>query len=110
TYRTIEPRTLHLERQINPGAERALITTGVLGRMRHPRYVMFTMIALGNVLLTGYPLVVVSCGATMVLLWVTIRLEERELLEYFGEAFRDYRKSVPAFIPRPSRGGRDAVS
>ena len=108
TYRTIEPRTLHLARQIDPQGGRSLITTGVLGHIRHPRYVMFTLLAMGNVLLTGYPLVAASLALTAPLLWATIRLEERELLEYFGESFRDYQKRVPAFIPRQSSGRRDA--
>ena len=113
TYRTIEPRTLHLERQLNPSPGRRLITTGVLGRMRHPRYVMFTLLAVGNALITGYPLIATSALVTALLLWATIRLEERELLAYFGEAFCDYKKRVPAFIPRVSRGvarGRRGVS
>ncbi len=109
TYRTIEPATLHLHRQIKPSSRRVLITTGVLGRIRHPRYVMFTLLAVANVLATGYPLVAVSLGLTVLLLAMTIRLEERELQEYFGDAFRDYKRSVPAFIPRPSRGRRGAV-
>ena len=109
TYKTIEPATLHLHRQIKPSPGRVLITSGVLGRIRHPRYVMFTLLAVANVLATGYPLVAVSLGVTVLLLLVTIRLEERELQEYFGNAFSDYKKSVPAFIPRPSRGRRGAV-
>lgn len=100
TYRTIPARTLLTFRQIRPAGERLLIRRGVLGEMRHPRYVMYTLLALGNFVLTGYPLVLASIAVTVTFLGITIRLEERELREHFGEEFERYRRSVPAFFPR----------
>jgi protein-S-isoprenylcysteine O-methyltransferase Ste14 len=70
---------------------------------------MFTLLSLGNVLITGYPLVLVSLAVTIVVFAVVIRLEENELREYFGEEFEEYRRAVPAFFPRMtgrSPGGR----
>jgi protein-S-isoprenylcysteine O-methyltransferase Ste14 len=61
---------------------------------------MFTLLALGNVLITGYPLVVVSLLVTIGVFAVVIRLEEKELREHFGEEFEKYRREVPAFLPR----------
>jgi protein-S-isoprenylcysteine O-methyltransferase Ste14 len=104
TYRTIPPATLHLVQQIRPDNERKIITTGVLGRMRHPRYLMFSLIALGNALATGYPLVWVSLLVTLGLFGVVIRLEERELHEYFGDEYAEYCAKVPAFFPIWKRG------
>lgn len=100
TYRTIEAGTLHLARQIDPTRGRHLITTGILGRMRHPRYLMFCLLAAANTLFTGYPLVAGSFVLCVLLFHWVIRLEERELLAHFGEDFRRYRETVPAFIPR----------
>jgi protein-S-isoprenylcysteine O-methyltransferase Ste14 len=100
TYTTINLRTLLTFRQIRPNGERRLIREGILGTIRHPRYVMFTLLALANVTVTGYPLVLASLVVTVALFAVVIHLEESELREYFGEEFEAYRRSVPAFFPR----------
>ena len=65
TYATIDRRVLHLFQQIRPRGERRLITTGILGCIRHPRYLMFSLGAAGNVLLTGYPLVALAGVVTV---------------------------------------------
>jgi len=36
---------------------------------------------------------------------VALRLEERDLIRYFGARYRDYRARVPMLIPRPRRTG-----
>jgi protein-S-isoprenylcysteine O-methyltransferase Ste14 len=100
TYSTIEPKTLHLARQLDPALGRTLITDGILGRMRHPRYTMFTLISIGNAIVTGYPVIAATAVITALLLVLTIHLEERELAAYFGDEFNEYRHRVPAFIPR----------
>ena len=109
TYRTIEPGTLHLARQLDPSRGRTLITSGILSTVRHPRYLMFTLIAIGNVLITGYPLVALSLVVTIALLALTVWLEERELTAYFGDSYVEYKRKVPAFIPRLF-GSRRAAS
>ena len=100
TYKSIDPQVLHLVRQFVPTEERRLVTDGVLGWIRHPRYVMFTLIAFGSVIATGYPMVVLAAIVSTAAFAGVIRLEERELLVYFGEDYRRYRENVPAFIPR----------
>ena len=100
TYRTIPARTLLAFRQIESDDERPLIRDGVLGKVRHPRYVMFVLVAAGNFLITGYPLVLLSLVVIVVAFGAAMRLEERELRAYFGEEFERYRREVPAFFPR----------
>jgi protein-S-isoprenylcysteine O-methyltransferase Ste14 len=106
TYATIDPHTLLTFRQIHPDEHRRLIRDGVLGTIRHPRYVMYVLLALGNVIVTGYPIVVASLAVSAGLFAVVIHLEERELREHFGEEFEEYRREVPAFLPRIRRPGR----
>lgn len=103
TYKTIPPRTLLAFRQIESDAERPLIRDGILGTVRHPRYVMYTLLAVGNFLFTGYPLVLASVVVVVVVFAVAMRLEENELREHFGEEFERYRREVPAFLPRSTR-------
>ena len=103
TYATIHWRTLLGFRQISPDGDRRLIREGILGTIRHPRYVMFTLLAIGNVMVTGYPLVVVSLIVTAAVFAVVIHLEEKELRAFFGEKFETYRRDVPAFVPRITR-------
>jgi protein-S-isoprenylcysteine O-methyltransferase Ste14 len=105
SYRTIDWKTMHQVRQLTPGHERPMIRSGILGRMRHPRYTAFSLVAFGNALLTGYPWVAAAAVVTIALLALVVYVEERELRDFFGEEFERYRREVPAFIPRfPGRG------
>ncbi len=38
---------------------------------------------------------------TSVYILIALQLEERDLLRFFGETYREYRKRTPMFIPRP---------
>lgn len=100
TYRTIDWRTLHQVRQLVPGVERTIVRDGILGRMRHPRYVAFSLVAVGNFMMNGYAWIGVTAAVTIALFWLVIVVEERELRKYFGSDFLRYRRQVPAFIPR----------
>ena len=77
-----------------------LITTGIRARVRHPFYLghfceLFGwMLGTGSLALAGMVVFSLLTGAIM------IRKEDDELEQRFGEPFRRYRKSVPAFLPR----------
>ncbi len=76
------------------------ITDGIYARIRHPRYVQMTLALLGYALIANYP---AAYGAF--LLWsagiyAVVLLEERELRARFGEAYREYCRRVPRFVPR----------
>lgn len=81
-----------------------LLTEGIYARIRHPRYTQMTVALIGFALIANYP-----AGYWMLLLWgggiylVTL-LEERELSERFGEAYREYCRRVPRFVPRWRKG------
>ncbi|MDX1673607.1 MAG: isoprenylcysteine carboxylmethyltransferase family protein, partial [Longimicrobiales bacterium] len=42
--------------------------------------------------------------ATTAYILVAIQLEERDLVDRFGDRYRDYRRQVPAFFPLPTGG------
>jgi len=39
-------------------------------------------------------------GMTSAYILIALQLEERDLLRYFGDTYREYRKRTPMFIPR----------
>jgi protein-S-isoprenylcysteine O-methyltransferase Ste14 len=83
--------------------ESRLLEQGIYARVRHPRY---AQVLLG---LAGYALICNYLAAYGVLLFVLVAfcvlipLEERELTVRFGPAYEDYRRRVPALVPRWTR-------
>ena len=82
----------------------SLLTEGIYGRIRHPRYVSVFFGALAVALFSNY----LATWVLQVLLIPTIYLlaiiEERELLDRFGEEYERYMDKVPRFVPRFSSG------
>lgn len=84
--------------ELSGGGE--LRTTGLYARIRHPSYLAQMCAMLGACLLAGTRVVWLAGGGWLLLQLVMIRFEERELRARFGGAYDEYRKRVPAFIPR----------
>ena len=95
--------------EIRPRADRAeghgqrLVTTGIRSRVRHPVY-------LGHLC----EMLAWSVGSGLVVCWlltafavvtgaVMIRMEDAELEKRFGEDYLEYRRRVPAVLPRMTR-------
>jgi protein-S-isoprenylcysteine O-methyltransferase Ste14 len=76
-----------------------LLTEGVYGRVRHPRYVAVLLGLISTALFSNYlaPYVLIPVGAAG--LWLIVRLEERELVERFSNEYETYRERVPMFVP-----------
>jgi protein-S-isoprenylcysteine O-methyltransferase Ste14 len=80
-----------------------MFTGGLYAHVRHPRYAgMFTGV-LGAALLAGSRLLWAVLAVWCVFALLVIRLEERELAARFGAPYVEYRKRVPAFLPRSLR-------
>ncbi len=74
--------------------------------LRHPTYSGVVLIFLGAVFARFSLYSILFFIIFLVGLLCHIRLvEERELIERFGESYREYRKRVPALIVRPSKIG-----
>lgn len=81
--------------------EGRLINSSIYSIIRHPVYASALRIIIGLALLNG------NANSITFLLFVPVGLfgwlrlvEEKELLERFGDSYADYRKRVPAFWPR----------
>ncbi|MCP4656718.1 MAG: isoprenylcysteine carboxylmethyltransferase family protein [bacterium] len=79
---------------------RKLLTEGIYGRIRHPRYVEAALGFIAWSLLINYLAVYVLVGLSLVSLYVVVLLEERELREHFGDEYVEYCAGVPRFVPR----------
>ena len=78
----------------------SLLTEGIYGRIRHPRYVEFTLALVGWSLFANYFGLYVMTALSLLALYLIVLLEERELRERFGQAYVDYSARVPRFVPR----------
>jgi len=80
--------------------EQRLVTDGIRSIVRHPVYLahLFEMLAwsigTGLAVCWGLTAFAVVTGAVM------IRMEDAELEKRFGASYREYRRSVPAVLPR----------
>src|SRR5512143_2121055 len=65
----------------------ALITTGLYARLRHPRYVQLALALLGYTLIANYLASYLVFAAWLIVMYLLVLLEERELLQRFGNAY-----------------------
>ncbi len=78
-----------------------LMTSGPFSVVRHPSYVAHTLIFVGIFMITG----VIAVGITaladfLIAYFITMELEERELIHRFGNQYREYQMRVPKFFPK----------
>lgn len=82
-----------------------LVTDGFYGYIRHPLYVGSFLVWTGICVVLGDPVILL---AFLVVFGIShglvIRREESQLMEIFGNEYQDYRRRVPAFLPRPQTG------
>jgi protein-S-isoprenylcysteine O-methyltransferase Ste14 len=101
TGRLMGPKALvgypELKPEERPGR---LVIAGPFAVVRHPTYLAHLVILLGVFLITNYT------GAGLLALldffisyFLIVPLEERELLNRFGDDYRMYRNRVPKFFP-----------
>jgi hypothetical protein len=81
-----------------------LVTEGIYGRIRHPRYVELCCAFFSWALMANYlaSYLVVACWIPGV--YLIVRLEERELRRRFGSTYEAYCRRVPRFIPKRGSG------
>lgn len=85
-----------------PGKGRR-VDNSIYGVLRHPVYAGALRLGLGLAFLNGniFGLLILPFGLTT---WVRL-VEEKELIERFGDGYADYRKATPAFWPHPRNLG-----
>ena len=80
-----------------------LLTRGPYSVIRHPRYAEVLFGISGAVFLANWSGVYVIVAVCFVAHHGAVLLEERELLDRFGEEYETYRNQVPRYIPQISK-------
>jgi protein-S-isoprenylcysteine O-methyltransferase Ste14 len=86
-----------------------LLTEGPYARVRHPRYVAVMLAFVAWSLFTNYQAVYALLVLSVPVINLVAILEERELVDRFGEAYVRYRERVPRFIPRLGQGRQQGL-
>ena len=80
---------------------KCLIIHGVYSYVRHPRYAAIVfLIYPAFALLVHSSLCLISTLVAYVIFRLSAVLEERKLIQVFGQDYKDYMKETPGFIPR----------
>lgn len=88
-------RSLFLE-----GNKQALQVTGLHRLVRHPLYLSTFLLLTGIFFCLPYLSLLLLVNIIIVYTVLAIPLEEKKLVELFGDEYRSYRRRVPALIPR----------
>lgn len=81
--------------------EGCLVTEGVYARVRHPQYTGLFLITFGEGIVHWPTITSVIAFPVIVLAYTHLaHKEERDMIAKFGDAYREYQRHVPMFIPR----------
>ena len=76
-----------------------LVTSGINAWVRHPLYSGTILITAGYFLFDPRTATLISAACVWIYLVIGIQLEERKLIQRFGDRYRKYREDVAAVIP-----------
>ena len=80
--------------------ETELLDQGIYAEIRHPRYLAVLIGLMSYALMINYTGLYFIALAALPGIALIIALEERELTDRFGDAYLEYKRRVPAFLPR----------
>lgn len=99
--------------ELSQQTEGKLVRDGIYGVVRHPRFTSASIGLIVNSLVANYAGVYILVLFALPSGFLMLALEERELVDRFGNAYREYQREVPQLLPRARRylrsDGRDAV-
>jgi methanethiol S-methyltransferase len=77
-----------------------LIISGIHRHVRHPLYLGTFLFIWGLAVLAPYLSLIIANTIITIYTVIAIRFEEEKLVAEFGDAYRDYQKTVPKLIPK----------
>ncbi len=91
-------RQWRIDAGLNPDHE--LVTSGPYRLVRHPIYTSMLFLLWGTgFMITPLPMLLLATAVFMLGTEIRVRIEDRLLASRFGDRFREYQRSVPAYIP-----------
>lgn len=81
-------------------SEEKIQSDGILNHIRHPLYSGTILLVIGFWLFSPNITTLISVGCIFIYLPIGIYLEEKKLISKYGEAYLDYKKKIPALIPK----------
>lgn len=101
-WRHLSIATLDGITELSPSGQQKgrLLQEGIYGVVRHPRYLSAGVSVIANALFINYAGLYILVFLLVPVGYLMIVLEERELIERFGEEYRKYQRGVPRLIPR----------
>lgn len=76
-----------------------MLVEGPYAVIRHPRYVEIVLATFGYAAISNYLGCWILAILTIPVIHAIVILEERELMDRFGDAYRDYAARVPRYFP-----------
>jgi len=76
-----------------------IVKTGLYKYIRHPLYLSLFLVGTGAMLKNPGLRQLLLGAVNLVAVWITARIEEDEMVEKFGNDYRDYMKETKMFIP-----------
>lgn len=76
-----------------------LVRSGIYRHIRHPLYLSLLMLGTGIMLKHAGQVQIIAGIVNTIALFLTARIEEREMVKKFGEEYEDYMKDTKMFIP-----------
>ncbi len=79
-----------------------LMTTGIYGIIRSPMHVGWTLVLVATaILMQSFTLLCIFMPLFIIIHWLYItQVEEKELEKKFGQAYLEYKRRVPRWLPR----------
>jgi protein-S-isoprenylcysteine O-methyltransferase Ste14 len=76
-----------------------LVKSGIYKLIRHPLYLSLLLLGTGIMLKNPEPLQIALGLINLIAVWITARIEEKEMIAKFGEVYKEYIKDTRMFIP-----------
>jgi protein-S-isoprenylcysteine O-methyltransferase Ste14 len=76
-----------------------LVKTGLYKYIRHPLYLSVFLLGTGVMMKDPRPLQLLLGTVNLVAIWITARMEEKEMIARFGKEYYEYMKDSKMFIP-----------
>jgi len=76
-----------------------LVISGIYSKIRHPLYAGLILVFLGYFFFSGTLTAAVHLGCLLAYLPFGIYFEEKNLIDLFGDDYKEYRSNVPAILP-----------